>query len=188
LDRLNPDLDSELRFKRITLGNWLDPDPTLQLFVRPSVVGAIPISADEWTRRFLAIELDALVPVEIRRLFAVARGILVYGALFYPFYGLGEERLFVVADAAVLERYRSTGGLPTHSGHWPPYAARLRALADRGILDAESLGRWQSLRELRNIAAHPDQQTLTFPAEALQMLAAVARDIDALFAERANGW
>jgi hypothetical protein len=95
---------AELRFKRLTVDNWQRPDPGLSIFVRLSLQDGStrPISGDDWAREILAIELSERVPLEIRRLFAVARGALVYGYFFYPLYTLGAEQLFRVAEAAVL--------------------------------------------------------------------------------------
>lgn len=179
-----PEFDVELGFKGLAADNWLTPDSTLELFVRLSVVGPIQITAEQWAERFIAVELAAAVPIEVRRLFAVARGVLVYGGLFYPLYGLGEERLFVVADAAILHRYRRAGGTRRPNGAWPRYVDRLRWLNRAGALDGAELERWQSLRELRNLAAHSEEQTLMTPSDALRMLEVVARDINALFSEK----
>jgi hypothetical protein len=179
---LDPDLDPVLRFKRLTPNNWLRPDATLAHFVQLTAAGAVPISAQDWAERFLAVELDARVPLEVRQLFAVARAVFVYGAFFYPLYGLGQERLFTVADAAVLHSYRANGGQRSAKGEWPRYVDRLRALGAAGLLDPLSLERWQALRTLRNLAAHADRQTIVMPGQAFGMLETVGRDIDSLFA------
>jgi hypothetical protein len=178
----HPDLDVELGFKGLTVENWLTPDPALELFVRMSIVGPIQITPDQWAEKFLAVRLDVKVPRDVRRLFAVARSVFVYGAFFYPLYGLGEERLFVVADAAVLHRYRGAGGALQANGQWPRYVERLQWLHDEALFDADSFERWQALRKLRNLAAHPEQQTVLPPGQALEMLTTIARDINALFA------
>jgi hypothetical protein len=44
----------------------------------------LPVSGEDWAVRFLAVELSAKVPEDVQQLFAVARGVLVYGHFFYP--------------------------------------------------------------------------------------------------------
>jgi hypothetical protein len=177
----DPDLDPELHFKRLTPENWLKPDATLDHFVRLTARGPGTITPEEWAEGFLSVTLDRRVPLEVRELFAVARAAFVYGSFFYPLYGLGRERLFVVADAAVLHRYRAGGGQQLANGQWPRYADRLAELGRAGTLDSPTLERWQALRKLRNLAAHAEYQVVVPPGQALAMLKMLVRDIDDLF-------
>jgi hypothetical protein len=179
--KLHPDVDPELMIKRLTPQNWLEPDPASSIWARPSVVGAIPIRADEWAERLLAIDLSEVVPLDVRRLFAVARGAMLYGSFYYPLWGLGAERLFVVADAAAAAKYDAAGGVRKSSGRAPSYHDRLVWLRDEGVLDQASFERWDTLRKLRNSVAHPESQNVFPPTHALSFLTRVARDIDALF-------
>jgi hypothetical protein len=183
MEEKDREVDPDLGIKRLTTDNWLAPDPTSALFVRLSVIGAIPITPAEWAEHFLCVTLADRVPRDVRQLFAVARAVMLYGAFFYPLYGLGQERLFEVADAAVLHRYRLAGGARQTNGRWPRYLDRLRWLAACHVLDEETLAQWQAFRELRNAAAHPEQQTIVPPGPALQMLTVVAREIDSLFTD-----
>jgi hypothetical protein len=178
---LHPHVDPDLRIKLLTPENWLDVDPASDIWVRLSVVGAITIRPQEWTEHLLAVDVSRTVPLEVRRLFAVARGVMLYGSFFYPLWGLGAERLFLVADAAITAKYEAEGGSRRPTGRWPSYKHRLDWLLERGLLDQEWYDRWDTLRDLRNAAAHPEAQTVFPPGQALSFLTHVARDIDALF-------
>ncbi len=89
-------------FKRLTPDNWLETDPVSTLFetLLPEEQKQ-PITGQEWVRRILEPSLKDTVPLEIRRLFEVARGAMVYGYLFYPLYTLATEQLNRVVETAV---------------------------------------------------------------------------------------
>jgi hypothetical protein len=181
VSELHTDIDPDLLTKRLTPENWLDPDPANSMWVRLSVVGPIQILPQEWAERLLEINVADAVPLDVRRLFAVARGAMLYGSFFYPLWALGSERLFVVADAAVAAKYDAAGGTRRANGRLPTYHARLMWLRDQGLLDQPSIERWEMLRMFRNSAAHPEAQTLFMPTHALTFLTNVAGDINALF-------
>lgn len=68
-----------------------------------------PIDFDERRRHTLDINLTEKAPLEVRRMFEVARGAVVYGYFFYPLYVLGAEQLFRVAEAAVTLKCEQMG-------------------------------------------------------------------------------
>jgi hypothetical protein len=174
-------LDPDLKYKRLDPENWLERDPALDHFVQFGVLGPRPITTQEWAEKFLSVELERDVPVDVRRLFAVARAIMLYGAFFYPLYGVAEERLFIVADAALLHRYEAEGGTRRSNGRWPTFDSRIKWLSSNGHLSPQQLEQWGTIRELRNLAAHPAAQTVFPPGTAFGMLRNVARDINELF-------
>ena len=68
-----------MSFKQLTANNWDRPDDTSKIFGRMSpLVGVVPMNGNDWARAFLGVELPESVPEEIRDLFAVARGTLLY--------------------------------------------------------------------------------------------------------------
>jgi hypothetical protein len=140
------------------------------------------LSADDWAERFLAIELSLLVPEQIRDMWAVARGVLLYGWFFYPLYALGEDQLRRVADAAVLLRYQQAGGPrnPT-SDRWPDLKPRLDWLVAQGVINRRVAPRWDAIRNLRNYGSHASSARIEMPTEALRSLAVLAEEIDALY-------
>lgn len=140
------------------------------------------MNAERWAEQFLAVELEQHVPAEVRELWEVARGVLLYGWFFYPLYMLGEEQLRRVADAAVLHRYRQLDGPPDEqTGESPSFARRLRWLFDHGHVDRELESRWQATRDLRNLGSHSDFQSLQMPHGSLSTLRVLAKEINTLF-------
>lgn len=179
--------------KHLTVSNWMDPDPICLKFVDVNFRTGERRTpgADLWAERFLAVNLGARVPEEVRGMWEAARGLLLYGWFFYAIYALGEHQLRRVADAAILHRYQQVGGPPArHSGpegetRWPSLLARVDWLISAGVIPAEKRPRWDLIRELRNETTHADFRHLTPPHEALRALELLATEIDALFACRA---
>jgi hypothetical protein len=101
--------------KHLTVQNWLNPDETGRAFgeVNFATGERRAGSGDGWAEQFLAVELRNEVPVEIREMWEVARGLALYGWFYYPLYAIAEHQLRRVADAAVLHRYRRGDGPPS---------------------------------------------------------------------------
>jgi hypothetical protein len=88
-----------LGFKHLTVENWTEADPVNKHFARTSpLVGPVTMGQSDWARNFLSVELSKEVPSEIKDLFAIARGAILYGWFFYPLFKLGEERLYRVME------------------------------------------------------------------------------------------
>src|SRR4051794_31750552 len=101
---------SEYGFKTITQENWRDPDPTNDVFVSILPSGIRPTTIEDRVSDILKPTLSEAVPLEVRRLYEVARGAMVYGTLFYPLYTLAAEQLGRVAEAALSHKYASLNG------------------------------------------------------------------------------
>lgn len=171
-----------MNFKQLTPNNWDEADETSAMFARLSpIVGMVPMNGNDWARAFLAVELPTSVPADIRGLFAVARGTLLYGWFFYPLYQLGEDQLHRVADTAVAVRYEQLGGARDRRGYAPRMMQRLAWLIERGVIPVEAKGRWEAISDLRNIGSHPDFQALNPPGQALASLKIVAESVASLF-------
>jgi hypothetical protein len=166
------------QFKTITLDNWLDPDRVSSMFARVDPVRGqtVPVTANDWAARFLAVSLDSQIPEEVRDLFEVARGVCLYAWFFYPLYHLGEEQLFRVGDTAVAAKCAAMNGPKDAS-----FKARLDWLLRQGVIDVGSHFRWDAVRNLRNIGSHPDFQSLHPPASVLTSFMRMADRINALF-------
>jgi hypothetical protein len=166
-------------FKSLTLANWKEPDPVNAVFGRfDRVTGPRRMAGEDWASEFLAVELEDHVPEHIRELFAVARGAMLYGWLFYPMFLLGEEQLYRVVEAAATTRYHELNG-PQRK---PSFAKTIEWLIEREVIPAEDEGRWDAVRQLRNAASHPDRQSVMPPGAVLSGLKASAEDINHLFA------
>lgn len=172
---------NDLRFKILTIDNFLEPDSTLSAIVSVNMRDGSTrqLSAEDWARRMLAVELAEQVPVEVRRLFAVARGSLLYGFYFYPLFTLGTEQLFRVAEAAVRHKCQELG-LKSRK-KYPDFYDFVGLLIGQGIIPSENEGRWDTLRNLRNLVSHPEDQNIFSPGIAIDLLRGVAADISELF-------
>jgi hypothetical protein len=182
---MSADASTSDTFKRLTVGNWSSPDPVGAAFADTNLATGAqrPMTGDRWAEMMLAVELDVGVPLEVRDLWQVARGVLVYGWFFYPLYALGDEQLHRVADAAILCRYAQLGGpVIARSGRPPNFARRLRWLLDQGHISKHLERRWQAIRELRNLGSHAECQWLQMPMGSVSTLRILAVEINALFA------
>lgn len=140
------------------------------------------MDGDDWARAFLAVELKSHVPEEIRELFDVARGAMLYGWFYYPHYVLGESQLHRITEAAVKACYRRLHG-PRQR---PSFAHAVEWLAQKGVIKHEDLDRWGGVRELRNAGSHPHRASVMPPGHVLRILTATAHDINRLFARAAS--
>ncbi len=175
--------------KHLTAENWSQPDETGRAFgaINSATGERRAASADGWTEQFLATELNEAVPVEIRDMWEVARGLALYGWFYYPLYAIAEHQLRRVADAAVLHRYTQAGG-PPHKKRdpegdlrWPDFKRRVEWLIANGIVAPEKRPRWDTMRDLRNETTHASIRHLVMPIDVLRLLDLLAPEIDALF-------
>ena len=97
---------------RLTPARWLQPDPTLAVFVKLSHVDGtvLAMTPDDWSEVWRHSSIDAPVPRDIVRMFEQARACLAYGFFYYPLYALGIEQLLRVADAALGVKCEAAGG------------------------------------------------------------------------------
>lgn len=167
-----------MSWKTLTPENWRATDPLLGVFVQVEPDGTVtPMAGDDWTRYLLAVQLAASVPENVRALFDVARGAILYGSLFYPLFALGLEGIYRAADAATVKACE-VRKLPKKT---KTFEDRLGALRAAGALTDVEHDRWTSLRHLRNEASHPERPTILPPGQVLTLLRQIAADISALF-------
>tara|TARA_B100000315_G_scaffold8245_1_gene8188 strand:- start:42571 stop:42786 length:216 start_codon:yes stop_codon:yes gene_type:complete len=68
-----------LGYKKITLNNWLEPDTMMENFVRFLPNGNTEsVPANSYVQSIIEPKLHEKVPIEIHRLFEIARGAMVY--------------------------------------------------------------------------------------------------------------
>lgn len=173
---------AEDRFKLLTIDNWQQPDPVLSVFVHYSPHGGSPrvVGGTEWAGSILGVELSEKAPLEVQRLFAVARGALVYGYFFYPLYSLGLEQVFRVAEAAVGHKCKQLD-VPELKLEKMRFQQRVAHLVKERVISPAAEPEWDTLRHLRNLASHPSDQTIVPTGVAIDMLRRIAAAIDALF-------
>jgi hypothetical protein len=172
---------SELGFKNLSVENWLERDPTIDIWGRTSLIDGSMFTptADQRAEDFLQPQLGQQVPLQVRRLFDVARGALLYGYFFYPLFVLGSEQLFRVVETAVSEKcIAMKANRKIRTGK---FEAKLNYLRQEGVIPESEWIRWDATRELRNLASHPDQQTIYGPPEALRTLWITREQIHLLF-------
>ena len=93
---------SEFGFKELSFDNWKQVDPIMSHFVSIDESGRSHQVHDiDWMKEILKPKISKFVPDEIRSLFEVARGSIVYGYYFYPLFTLSAEQLFRVAETAI---------------------------------------------------------------------------------------
>ena len=61
------------------------------------------------------------------------------------------------------------------------FEKKINFLFDKEILNEQEKLRWHKLRELRNIASHPEDQSIYPPGPVIGILNMVVEDINALF-------
>jgi hypothetical protein len=169
--------------KVLSRKNWQDIDPACEVFIHldrnEGIAG--PMFPEVWLRMVLAPTLDVGVPEDIRSMFEVARGAMLYGILFYPLFGLAREQCHRVADAALNVKYSELGG-PLNNGRAPAMDARMRWLHKRSHATASQVDEWEWVRNLRNDLTHNTFPNAYPPAPAADALAETAHRINDLFA------
>ncbi len=161
--------------KQLTLENWREPDSSSAAFCRVDVEhGPVGMLADDWAQLILGVDVSPRAPEEIRTLFAVGRGTLIYGWFYYPLYSVGEDQLHRVAERAVAHRFTELGG-PSRT---KTFADRIEWLNQQGVIPHGELPRWDAIRKIRNMGSHPTLQRVGPPGDALTTLKILARGID----------
>jgi hypothetical protein len=133
----------------------------LEIFARLGPDGMLRRpGGDERAREFLTPKLHEHVPEEVRRLFEVARGVLLYGYFFYPLYTLGAERLFRVAEAAGTHKCNELGAPRSVT---KSFERRLRYLVEAGAIPPATERAWDATRHLRNFTSRPRRSPFCRP-------------------------
>jgi len=171
-----------LGFKQITQDTWLKPDRISTSFLLvPPETGVDDIKKGEiYLDMILQPRLNEDVPIEVIKLYEVARGALVYGYFFYPLYTLACEQLFRVGEAAIIFRCKTFS--PRLAKR--TFEKKIEFLFKQRILNELEKQRWHALRELRNISSHPVDQSIYPPGPVIGILAHMAEDINSLFTEK----
>ncbi len=164
-------------YKQLTLSNWQDPDPISQKFaLRSPIVGMRPMEGNDWARQILAVDLGPQVPEDVRDVFGVARGCLVYGWFFYPLFRLGQEQLYRLGEMAARDRVEQIDGKRPKD-----FARAIKRLVELGEIDERDKDDWHLLRKARNRSSHPAYATMMPPGVVLATLKGVAHRINRLF-------
>ena len=166
-------------FKDIDPANWLEPDLVMHAFVRiDPEAGPTRMEGKDWVEAILRPRVGDAVPEDVQALFEVARGAMVYGFLFYPLYTLAAEQLFRVSEAAISHKCKAMHAPNSRKS----LASRIDWLHQQGVIPDANMPRWHASRKLRNMASHPERQTIITPANAIGFVERMAGLINGLFA------
>ena len=176
--------EAKLGIKNLCLENWMSPDPLMRDLVKLNKENGIVsvMSGDDWALQILEPKLIETVPIEILRLFEVARGSMLYGYFFYPLFTVAYEQLTRVAETAITEKCRQIGASKSAN----TFAKRVDYLRNANVLSEEENAQWDAFRMLRNIASHPDQQTILPPGVTLEFVFNTSQLINRLFVAMPN--
>jgi hypothetical protein len=136
-----------------------------------------PDPSEAWVSDLTQTELDPAVPLTIRKLFETPRGTLVYSLMFYPLLTLGAEQLFRVLEAAASAKCKAKSA----PRRIKTFKEKVEWLGENGVIPAEQQSRWQAIRNLRNEASHPADQSILPPGEVLTILDVAVELINPLF-------
>ncbi len=171
---------SKLGFKQITKENWLLPDSVSKSFGKLSDSGQpVHMTAEDWINDIYEVGLSDSVPIEVVKLFEVARGSLVYGYLFYPLYGLAGDQLYRVLDAATYYRCLIFKKISKRLS----FEKKLDLLYDIGIISETRRESWKAVRFLRNYFSHPTNTSIRPQSMTIKHVPMVAELISELFQE-----
>jgi hypothetical protein len=159
---------------------------SLNLTVRDAPDMLFPGGAETWIEVFDRVKLSDRVPLKIVGLFDVAKGTMIYGWFYYPLLTVGTEQCFRIVESAVRIKCEEIGietkRLSKKGEALPVSFSRLQeALFTCGILDYKERDRWDALRDLRNMASHPESQSIMTPAMAVDMLRISVGQVNELF-------
>jgi hypothetical protein len=169
--------ETHFGFRRITAENWQDADV-------PRLFGLT--TPDNWIETYLEPQLGPNVPREITSLFEVARGSMIYGWFFYPLITLGAEQCYRVLEAAVRKRCEQAA-IPTKRQNKKGklidlrFVENIESLINAGIIAATDRPHWDAIRNLRNIASHPDSQMILAPGMTIGLLVSAADLLNSLY-------
>lgn len=167
-----------LGIKTLSMENWLEPDEVSKLFVKVTPDGEVQVmKGEDWLQKILEPKLNQVVPSEIQKLFEVARGAMIYGYFFYPLFTLGFEQVFRVAEAAVSHKCEEMKA-PTGVNN---FHRKIDWLAKQGVILSSDVKKWLSIKESRNFASHPTEQTILPPGLILDILEKVVARINSLY-------
>ena len=169
--------DSRSGQKAITPEDFAQPDSRILYFVRDLGV---------WLRRCEEPVMAPEVPENVATLLQIAQGTITYGWFYYPLLTLGAEQCSRCLEAAARERCKSIGiaveSIDKKGNPRPvPFGNLLAHLKKRGLMTDKDAVRWDAGRDLRNYAAHPSDQMILTPGQAIGHLETTIELINRLF-------
>jgi hypothetical protein len=160
--------------KAITLDNWDMPD---EISIKTLGMRG-QTDKERWVQfcsEIINIDLIGTAPIEVKKMFEVSKGIIIYGYLFYPLFTVGLEQMYRVAESAIKYKCLEIGCNNKN------FNQGIKKLNECGLLDKEQINDWEYIRGARNRASPPMDQTIFTPGMILGFLKMVSKNINALF-------
>ena len=174
----------DLNMKILTIQNWLKPDELMDNFIYRTVIdnNTRKVTDDMWASYILEPQLSDQVPKEVRELYEVSRGGLLYGYFFYPLYSLAGEQLFRVAESASKYKCKELNA-PKSVSTFEKY---IDFLIDKNAINKNEKNRWDAIRLLRNKTSHPVNIQILTPSMVIENLRHITDMVNILFRTRAG--
>lgn len=163
--------------KLLTTENWQESDLRSTIFVKVSFSdGTIsPVLSMDWISQVLDIKVEENVPIEIKKMFSVVQQTFSQGYHFYDLYTVSIEKILPIAELAIKEKCKSLT-FPVKT-----FAKNIDYLTNMGIITPQEKEKWHTIRKLRNLFAHPNQQNVLTPPMVISTFQLIIANINNLF-------
>lgn len=167
--------------KKITKENWLKPDfaSTAWVCKKKDDADWYEVTNDDRIKEISECSLTDKAPEEMRKLFEVAKALLVYGFLFYPFYNLAFEQLSRLIEEIVSSVCQSKL-LGRNKLEKFSFAKKIEWLIQNGLIDEKHKDRWMFFWDIRNKACHLKKQRIVPPSIAIDIFHKITEDLNTL--------
>lgn len=124
------------------------------------------------------IELHYSIPLGIRNMFELAKGLYCYGYLFYQFFTLAFEQSLKCFEAVITLKFYSNGRTITKKGREPVLNEKIKFMYNENIITEEQREYLLALKNIRNSSFHASsQQAIGHTSVYLKNIAAIINDI-----------
>lgn len=168
--------------KKITIENYYKADEPFNYFgmVNHQTGETQKITEKDLINLIDGIELNANVSSDIKEMIEVSKALFTYGYLYWSFLTLSMEHAFKAFEASVSYVHKEIYGSNYSGKSRLTLSAMIDRLLKREIIDTERKARYDIIRGLRNMHAHPSYQSqLGLPS--YDVLKDICTEIDFLF-------
>lgn len=166
-------------FKQLTSENWLEMDEVMLAFKRQIRDGSTTMpTGEDRVNEIYAYELNENVPLDVQKVFEVARGTMVYGYLFYPLYTLASDQLYRALETAVIKKCEIENAPKSKT---KGYQKQIEWLTEAGFINKSETRVWEYGRIRRNSVSHLQKQHISLPVHAYSTLETAVKQINSLF-------
>lgn len=175
---LDPDLYRGVYgFKLVNPKTMFEAEGIFQHLVRMEASGPVPVPMEEYSTAIDSIRLNDRVPLEIRRIFEIAKSTAKYGFYYYPLYIVAKERSNMALEAALSMKCAANNAPPGVER----FARTIEWLFSQGHITLEQNTIFSEIKETRNDFLHSAVQMQIPPGWSISWLEHIASSIDSLF-------